>query len=648
MSQIFILLLKITFYIVFILLVAQGHGDSQYPKVFCDDFMQDTHNATIPGQNELDPTNFAVIQEYMAYWESQNGNFLKSLQEYQNALELYQDRNLTDQIEKTYYNIGFVQSKLYRYRDAIISYKKSANISKQIGNMESLNDSYIEMARNFKFLEEYDSSLYYHGLNLILVKNYLPNDKIRLFNVYNAYGIAYNRIKDFERAETYYFKALKMAKNLGDSKRISIIYTNLGYTYRYQGNFDKAIQYSEMAMKILHDQATTEDLQDILINVIAIYVEKKDFTKAQHYIDQINMLAAEGKNELNMRDQIDVLAYKSHVQNANGVPLMAQQTNKKAQSIQQFIAQQNQSNTSQTDPSALLGSKGLSLNMFPFGESYNLMLLFVILIVCALVVLLYFRVQKYRLQLIKTELEKENLQAKYDKGVESIQHASHDLKNPTNNIKGVVKLLLKQGKNLDDKQFKMLRMIDQTAERMHQLVVDELDNHAQASRADQEEMHSLKQSETINLGEMIKSLVEVFQGSSLQKAIKIHTGDTLACTYNLQTDRAKLTRIFENLLSNALKFTPSGKNIYVEAKNSADTDEIITEIRDEGVGIHHNEQPRLFERFTKLSAKPTAGEDSSGLGLSIAYQLTHELGGRIWCESQVGKGTSFYVAIPRS
>lgn len=110
-------------------------------------------------------------------------------------------------------------------------------------------------------------------------------------------------------------------------------------------------------------------------------------------------------------------------------------------------------------------------------------------------------------------------------------------------------------------------------------------------------------------------------------------------------DEEYTRQIFENLLSNAIKFSPPGKNILV--KMWIEKEELITEIRDEGPGLTPDDKKKIFSKFQTLSAEPTAGERSIGLGLSMVKRYVEEMDGKIWVESEEGKGARFFVKFSR-
>lgn len=107
-----------------------------------------------------------------------------------------------------------------------------------------------------------------------------------------------------------------------------------------------------------------------------------------------------------------------------------------------------------------------------------------------------------------------------------------------------------------------------------------------------------------------------------------------------------LCQVLDNLVSNALKFSPSGSCVRVDVEEPAGEDPfVLLSVSDEGPGVSAEDRAHLFEPYRRLSAKPTAGESSTGLGLSIARQMVERMGGAIGCDSQPGGGARFWIRI---
>ena len=114
---------------------------------------------------------------------------------------------------------------------------------------------------------------------------------------------------------------------------------------------------------------------------------------------------------------------------------------------------------------------------------------------------------------------------------------------------------------------------------------------------------------------------------------------------NILSDKQLLYRVFENLLSNSIKYSEEGKRIWINL--TEDNESVSVHFEDEGVGIPADEIPYLFTKYSKISSKPTAGELSTGLGLSIVKRIAEELNGKLSCTSQEGIGTTFTVQLPK-
>jgi signal transduction histidine kinase len=218
--------------------------------------------------------------------------------------------------------------------------------------------------------------------------------------------------------------------------------------------------------------------------------------------------------------------------------------------------------------------------------------------------------------------------------------AAHDLKSPINSIKGLVQLFQADADNLTNEQKEYLHYMNQSTGRMISLISDILNvNKIEQGR------QNLKL-EKFNLYHFIEDIAFGLKITAEKKNIKIYlkTNDEKLV---VNSDKNAIAQILENLLSNAIKFSPTDRNIYINI-NKKESNSLLIEVKDEGQGIKKDEIPHLFEKFKKLSSRPTAGEDSTGLGLSIVKSLVDSLHGTIYVESEYGTGTSFFVELPVS
>jgi signal transduction histidine kinase len=212
--------------------------------------------------------------------------------------------------------------------------------------------------------------------------------------------------------------------------------------------------------------------------------------------------------------------------------------------------------------------------------------------------------------------------------------AAHDLKNPLTVIMASCDMirLSRETKEVDA----MAQKITVASERMHRLIKDLLDANVI------EQGRYASNLEVCGIGPLVEQIVAQNVVSAQRKriAIQLGQGQDLA----VRTDAAATLQILDNLVSNAVKYSPFNTTVHVHVVPEKDSALIM--VRDEGPGISEEDQTRLFQKFCRLSSRPTGGESSTGLGLSIAYRLAKTLGGDIQCRSALGSGTTFILRLP--
>lgn len=213
--------------------------------------------------------------------------------------------------------------------------------------------------------------------------------------------------------------------------------------------------------------------------------------------------------------------------------------------------------------------------------------------------------------------------------------AYHDLQVPIAGIQRLVMLLSANPDKINPKHAEYLAYIDEACDNMQRMITKFLDIH-RIERGD-----SLIYKKEIRLADVLSRLEKLFTHQALKKNIKLIVEKNDAVIFS---DIDALMGALENLVSNAIKFSPRDTAVRI---TTAVNDSIVRfDVIDQGPGIPEAELPMLFTKHQKLSNKPTGGEMSTGLGLSIAKGLAIQLGGDITVTTREGKGSVFTLSIP--
>ena len=244
---------------------------------------------------------------------------------------------------------------------------------------------------------------------------------------------------------------------------------------------------------------------------------------------------------------------------------------------------------------------------------------------------------------VRTHLElkhaRERLREMNEEKNEFMGIAAHDLRNPLSAIQGYAEMIIEDAQSLAHRDLEGNgQRIREAAKRMTEMVQNFLD-------ANRIERGELKLNMAISdLSPLLQSVLETQSPHATAKGQMIQL--ELPPTPTLALADVSITfQVFENLVSNAVKYSPPGKKIFVRLK--AETGVVRFEVEDQGPGLSKEDQKKLFGKFARLSAKPTGGEHSTGLGLSIVKRLVEAMNGKVWCESELGMGAKFIVTIPQ-
>ncbi|MDP4286161.1 MAG: ATP-binding protein [Bacteroidota bacterium] len=235
----------------------------------------------------------------------------------------------------------------------------------------------------------------------------------------------------------------------------------------------------------------------------------------------------------------------------------------------------------------------------------------------------------------KDEIQKETEALVYKRD-EFFSIASHELKTPVTSLKAYTQLLLMEASaSGDNNHKKMLEKMDIQINKLTSLITDLLDT---SKLQNGQLVYNVR---SFEFNELASEIIEEIQLTSPEHNLILKANANI----KINADRERIGQVISNLLINAIKYASNSKNIIVEITQQ--NDKLICSVQDFGNGILSEEQDRIFDRFYRISGKNLNTYPGLGLGLFISKEIIEKHQGKIWLQSEYGKGSIFYFELPK-
>jgi len=219
---------------------------------------------------------------------------------------------------------------------------------------------------------------------------------------------------------------------------------------------------------------------------------------------------------------------------------------------------------------------------------------------------------------------------------EFVANVSHELRTPLTLIKGCVETLLEGGKDDPEISTRFLQTIKKHSDRLNFLIEDLL------TISNLESGETKLNLEKLNLRKTVQEVIDDLRNRAEAKSVAIY--NNIDESFSIMASSERLRQVFYNLIDNAIKYGRIGGNIYITAHS--DKTNVTIAVQDDGPGIPPEARERIFERFFRVDKARSREQGGTGLGLSIVKHIVQAHGGKVWVESQFGKGATFYFTLP--
>ena len=429
-------------------------------------------------------------------------------------------------------------------------------------------------------------------------------DEGRLVQGYISLGSLYGWVDAMDSSEICLQKGLEYAEKIGDIRSVAVASANLATLYSSRGDCGPSIPHFERAVAILSEISEFEALP-AMERMAEAYACSDQHEKAYVLQLEVNRIK-DSLVSLRNDEQFAELAAKYEVA--------------EAKLVNDSLHLENVTLEERAEQETLKAGRRRWIIIT--------MLLGLVLVLTVVILLMRANRTKERSNQALKTLHKEKNQI--------ISMVAHDLANPLVNIQMSAASMKIISDNLEASQEKTLDHIVESTSNLSEMIRKILDADAMESRFLNPALSR------VNVEALFEDAIAVYAPLIRKKNISVFKPEPTQTTY-AKADGYYLSQIVQNLLSNALKFSDTGSEITLRAERTGQ--KIHISITDQGPGIAKQDLPHIYEKYVTLSHRPESGEKSTGLGLAIVKKFTDAMGGRVWCESTVDVGTSFFVEL---
>lgn len=545
----------------------------------------------------------------LIYWKW--SDYTKAIQQYFKALSIKEKVDDQFEIGVTLNNIAYVYNEIKDFEKSLIYSNRAKKIGEKLQNNFVLGRAYSNLGVSYLGLKDYKKSLEYNELSLqIKLKS---NDKRGIGFSYIDNGEINLALKQYSKALSNFTQAYSYMNQLNDSYGKSLALNKIGETYLLMKQYENAKNYFNKSL-FLAKLSNFKLLRAAnYLELSTIHQETGDLSTSLEYYKKYHALS----DTLNEEKGLAKIS-----------ELQARYELDKTTSENDALKHKNEIQKLQLEKNSVFVN-------FLIGISVSLVILLFV----------FYSKNKF-IAASKKELEIKNLEIEESRNKleeansskdKFLSIISHDLRNPFQALMGYVNLLLTDYYNLSDKErLFFISEMDSSFKATLQLVENLLNwGRSQAGKLEYNPI-------TVNANQAVTETV--LQLLAVAKRKNISLENLISPDDYIYIDVYFLQTILRNLISNSIKFTPTNGSIKIFSKIINSEKTIIVE--DSGIGMNKEIADNLFTDESIKSTMGTNREKGTGIGLTLCHEFVKKYSGKIWVESEPGKGSKFYFTVP--
>jgi signal transduction histidine kinase len=552
----------------------------------------------------------------------EQGLLSRSYEHFIRALSLFEAINDLSGLAYTYQSLAALYKLQRDYVKAESNYLKAYNIRLSLNNTRDIMSALGQLGRLSQETNDHDKALRY--LHLADSAGHVINDEVNLADIKTYISQSYLRKGLLEEAESICKEGLEVILKKNVVRILPQAYLTMGQIMYTKNDLPESKRYLNMALDMAAKSNDLSSKMEAYYWLWKLSEKKHDKTGSLSHQNQY-LILKDSIKDLDLTRQVERLQFEIEIQ-------------RKEQENQLLKANEEKNG-------AIIQQQKLQ----------NIVLIVIIGFVSILGLVQWRNGKKRREinerlaqqnQFIANQreeiVEQNEKLSRRNQELSDINHekdtimsiVAHDLKSPLNRIKGIADLMELEGQLTEDNKV-YVQMTKNATQSGLDLIKDLLDVHMLEENA--EPNYSV-----FDVSRFILDKIDAFGPSAESKNIHLHI--TRIENEEVNIDADYLNRIVDNLISNAIKFSKRNSSIEVSAGRSYS--HFLIYLKDQWPGFSEQDKVHLFQKFKKLSARPTAGETSNGLGLAIVKTLVDRLKGKIDLTSEEGKGSEFVVKFP--